>query len=375
MPISLAAVTLLAGVFLTAPAGGSGPNGQVPVATSSQPSAAAEIEAVIEKEGLSAARVRMQEIEAHADRYSIGERDINGLGYRYLARKAFQEALAVFEFNVRRFPASNNVYDSLAEASAAAGDEARLEATLKAWKAKSPGDAAVEARARALRALMERSTDERRHAYVPGQPTGVEGVYFGQTPPGTTPTLFAPGIVSLAFSTEAFASMSQDGKEFYFAATGRNPGATVAPPAGRARFFGPDAVMVSRVGPGGWTFPEPVPVTAGYAAREPHVSPSNGTVFWEWLRAVPPGEADPQNLGTGIWSSRRTPSGWSEPRFVGQGMAVTSSGDGEFFVTDVSEVTKGNSYVARVQMKGGDIYWVSTQLIEALRPSKGSQTR
>jgi len=113
--------------------------------------------------------------------------------------------------------------------------------------------------------------------------------------------------------------------------------------------------MVTRLGPDGWAFPEPVRVTGGYAAREPHVSPATGTLFWEWLRGVPQGEADPQNLGTGLWSSERTPAGWSEPRFVGQGMAITSSRAGEFLVTDLSEVSTGNSYLATVTLKNGKV--------------------
>ena len=360
MTFRVAAAVLLAGggLFVAAsapPARAAGAAGQAPpVASPQQPSAAAAIEAAIEKEGLAAARAKMDDIHAHADGYAISERDVNALGYRYLVRRAFPEAIAVFEFNVRRFPASNNVYDSLAEASVMAGDDARFEGALKAWQDKIPGDTAAAARVTALRELAARAKDERRNPYRPGQPTGLQGSYLGQTPPGTIPVLFAPGTVSLAFATEGFGAMSPDGKAFFFEARGRTPGLQVAPPAGLARYGAEaPAVLVTRLGSGGWTFPEPAAFTAGFAAREPHVSPKDGRVYWEWFRALPAGEPDPQNIGTGIWASRPTASGWSEPAFVGQGMAVTSSRAGEVFVTDLSEITKGNGYVVAVRMKDG----------------------
>lgn len=359
MRFCLAAVLLAGGgLFSVAPAafvGSTGATRQLPVAATAQaPSAAASLETAIEKGGVTAARAKMDEIDAHPDAYAIVERDINNLGYRCLARGAFQEAIAVLEFNARRFPASGNVYDSLAEAAATAGDEARVEAALKAWSARSPSDPAVAARATELRTLAERIRNERNRSYKPGQATGVMGPYFGQAPPGTTPVLFAPGIVSMAASVDGWASMSPDGTEFFFEASGRTPGAQVAPPAGRARFAGnPPAVMVSRLGPGGWTFPEQAAFTSGFAAREPHVSLDNKRVYWEWFRALPAGEPDPGNLGTGIWAADRTSSGWSEPKFVGQGMAVSTTSDGGIFVTDLSELATGNAYVARVQVKDG----------------------
>ena len=41
---------------------------------------------------------------------------INMLGYNYLLKEEFEKAIEVFQENVKRFPASANVYDSLAEA-------------------------------------------------------------------------------------------------------------------------------------------------------------------------------------------------------------------------------------------------------------------
>lgn len=56
---------------------------------------------------------------------ALTEREVNRIGYNLLQRGRTADAIAVFERNVERFPASFNVYDSLGEAYAAANDRAR----------------------------------------------------------------------------------------------------------------------------------------------------------------------------------------------------------------------------------------------------------
>jgi len=53
------------------------------------------------------------------------ERPVNSLGYELLGAKNTQEAIQIFELNVRTHPDSFNAYDSLGEAYAAAGDRQR----------------------------------------------------------------------------------------------------------------------------------------------------------------------------------------------------------------------------------------------------------
>jgi len=62
---------------------------------------------------------------------TLPERDINRIGYNLLQRKRVQDAIAVFRLNARRFPQSFNVFDSLGEAYAAAGDFADAVANYK----------------------------------------------------------------------------------------------------------------------------------------------------------------------------------------------------------------------------------------------------
>lgn len=51
------------------------------------------------------------------------EFEMNKAGYALLAQKKFEEAIEVFQMNVKLYPKSSNVYDSLGEAYAAAGNK------------------------------------------------------------------------------------------------------------------------------------------------------------------------------------------------------------------------------------------------------------
>ena len=52
-----------------------------------------------------------------------GEFDINKAGYTLLAQNKFKEAIEVFKLNVKLYPKSGNVYDSLGEAFMLSGDK------------------------------------------------------------------------------------------------------------------------------------------------------------------------------------------------------------------------------------------------------------
>ncbi len=59
------------------------------------------------------------------------EGDFNNLGYRFLGNKNYDKAIEVFAENVKRFPKSANVYDSLGEGYMAKGDN---ESAIKYYK-------------------------------------------------------------------------------------------------------------------------------------------------------------------------------------------------------------------------------------------------
>ena len=61
-------------------------------------------------------------IRADTTRFALSEREMNDLGYFYVSRGDLPRAVDVFTLNVRAFPRSANVYDSLGEAQLARGD-------------------------------------------------------------------------------------------------------------------------------------------------------------------------------------------------------------------------------------------------------------
>ena len=77
----------------------------------------------IQTSGIEGARPRFDELRAKSDDYNLSEQEMNGLGYEYLQAKRLKEAITVFTMNVDAFPKSFNVYDSLGEAYAAAGEK------------------------------------------------------------------------------------------------------------------------------------------------------------------------------------------------------------------------------------------------------------
>lgn len=135
------------------------------------------------------------------------------------------------------------------------------------------------------------------------------GPYLGQKPPGMIPEVFAPGIVSTELD-EFGCTMSPDGKEFYFTRTYVEPRR--------------HTIMVCRLEENGWTVPEIALFSGEHPDAEPNFSPEGCRLFFS-------------RPGSGIWMMERIRSGWSEPRYLLQGMFATASNNGTLFYTDVSK--------------------------------------
>ena len=143
----------------------------------------------------------------------------------------------------------------------------------------------------------------------------LSGPYLGQTPPGLLPQLFAPGFISLSSSNEYSASFSPDGTEFYFT----------------RQFSNYQNIYETHLVDGTWSEPAPVAFSASYGAHEPHVTLDNLVLYFGWFRPVPEGESSAMDYG--IWAVDRLADGWSEPRYVGQGMYVSSDRSGQLYIT------------------------------------------
>jgi len=151
----------------------------------------------------------------------------------------------------------------------------------------------------------------------------LKGPYLGQKPPGTTPQIFAPGIVSTQ-AHEFSCSFTPDGKEFYFTRMDPDRGGNL--------------IFVTKCIDGTWTDPEVVPFIQNRMAFEPRVTPDGTRLYFTWNKPVPGQEGPPMN----IWCVERKGEGWSEPinpgRFLNpnKAMFVSATLDGTIYTTDIS---------------------------------------
>lgn len=141
---------------------------------------------------------------------------------------------------------------------------------------------------------------------APGESTGRQGPYLGEEPPGATPEVFAPGIVS-STANDFSITFSPDGREIYFSRGGIG-------------------VMVCRWEKEGWTFPETVPFHGdSLLCDEPGVAPDDGRIFFNARRSLRDDRV--------VYVADRTSGGWGPPRELFLGMYPTASRDGTLYYT------------------------------------------
>jgi hypothetical protein len=153
----------------------------------------------------------------------------------------------------------------------------------------------------------------------------LSGPYLGQTPPGASPELFAPGIISTGLYTRDVA-MTPDGTEFYYGVM-----------AG-----GFSVIVETKQVDGRWTEPRVAPFSGNpmFLDIEPHVSP-DGQHFY-WLSTRPADGSEPDSTETGgwdrqdIWAMDRTEDGWGEPYNLGPPINTEAP---EFFPSVTSDGT------------------------------------
>lgn len=165
----------------------------------------------------------------------------------------------------------------------------------------------------------------------------LNGDYLGQTPPGSEPELFAPGIVSTGLYVRDVA-MTPDGNEIYWCAAGTG--------------YAWSTILVSRRENGRWTKPAVTPWSReiGNFNIEPHISP-DGQRFY-FLSNRPDPAAGEEAGDSDIWVMDRVGSGWSEPYNPG---APINTEHAEFFP---SVTRDGTMYFTRqpVGERSNNIY-------------------
>lgn len=126
----------------------------------------------------------------------------------------------------------------------------------------------------------------------------LQGAYFGQTEPGNTPELFAPGLLNTGLYTRDMA-ISPDGKEMYFSIAGG----------------GYAVIMQTKMTDGKWTEPVVAPFSGSteYFDFEPHISPDGSKLFFLSTRPRKGKESKGGWVYQNIWTMDKTENGWGIP--------------------------------------------------------------
>lgn len=156
----------------------------------------------------------------------------------------------------------------------------------------------------------------------------IAGPYLGQPPPGLSPRMFAPGIVSTE-RNELNAVFTPDGKEFYFAIRGASRGWTI---------------MMTALENGRWSRPRPASFSGRWSDVDLFITADGRRLYFCSDRPLT--EQGDTRKDFDIWMSERTAEGWSGP--VNLGAPVNSAAD-EFYPS----LTKGGTMYFQSRRPGG----------------------
>jgi len=170
----------------------------------------------------------------------------------------------------------------------------------------------------------------------------LKGAYLGQNPPGDTPELFAPGIVSTCKEHSA-AMFTPDGNEVWF-----------------ARLF-PAVIYFMKQQDGKWTKPQVAPFSGQCDDLYPYLSlDGNKVIFCSRRPNAKAGKPLPRGQGH-LWMVERTEKGWSESRHLGplinssirQGASSLSNNGTLYFNRTNNEQPESSMDIFRAKLVNG----------------------
>ncbi len=127
----------------------------------------------------------------------------------------------------------------------------------------------------------------------------LRGEYLGQKPPGLTPVIFAPGIISTE-KKELNSVFTPDGKEFYFSINMPDQGYTI---------------MFTKEEAGRWIKPQVSPFYSGYPEVDMCISYDGKKIFYGSRQPLTKGGEFLNEFQ--IWFVERAGNSWSEPKNLG----------------------------------------------------------
>jgi len=172
-------------------------------------------------------------------------------------------------------------------------------------------------------------TDNWLELVLPEDLSKLTDPYLGQKPPGKTPKIFAPGIVSTGMSESAIA-VSPDGKEIFYTIHAGNS----------------ETIITTRIENGSWTAPEVAPFSGKYLDGFPAMHPDGSKLYFHSYRPLDKDShiADVVN----IWFIEKKGAGWSEPKPIGPPI------NGNGFVCCPSVTRAGTLYYSKKVKDGGE---------------------
>jgi hypothetical protein len=177
--------------------------------------------------------------------------------------------------------------------------------------------------------------------------SGVEALadaYFGQQPPGLTPRVFAPDLLSRTKPQWAFcAEFSPDHREFYFSR--EDPDLQI------------DQVVWMRRGREKWTEPEPARFNTRHNTNDSRISPDGHRLYFRSQRPLPGNDTAEERFF--LWSVTRSGNGWGEPHPVllgetpGRTSHVGVAADGTLYFSFRAQSNVGESDLHRSPLLEG----------------------
>jgi hypothetical protein len=126
----------------------------------------------------------------------------------------------------------------------------------------------------------------------------LQGAYLGQTPPGTTPQLFAPGLIT-SDTSEGCSGWGNDMEFFIF----------------QRWINGKSKLYIMHQNEGKWTQPKPLPFVDEYQVGDFTIAPDGKTLVFASNLLIK--EIGSEGEGGNIWLVEKTATGWGEPRPIG----------------------------------------------------------
>ena len=124
----------------------------------------------------------------------------------------------------------------------------------------------------------------------------LRGSYLGQNPPGMTPELFAPGIISRGYSEQQIA-FTPDGRELFLWLGENRPYCTI---------------LCMNETEAGWIPLQVAPFSGKYVDMKFSFSPDGKRFLFSSNRPHETSRSPKDNLD--IWTMERSPKGWGEPK-------------------------------------------------------------